>query len=415
MEPTSEDTDGEREQVTDLEGEVAELEHEIADLENEVEEGKVAHPIELFFDLVYVFAFTRVVGLIVHDHNLESALKGALILALLWWSWGTWTWTMNAVDLTNRMRRVAILASMLGVFIMGFAVPTAFEGDSAWFAAGYVLTRFLAGVVAWFGTVDDPIEHAAMRSFLPVSAPAPALIVIGALVGGDALPWIWLLAAAIEVGSALLAANAEWHIDAGHFAERHGLITIIALGEAIIAVGVAVTAAAGDNVDVTSAVVWRLGIGLVGVCTLWWAYFDKMQVIWERALEDASPQETGTVGRDVYSLAHYPMIAGIVFFAVGLEEAFLHPLDPPTTFNRWMLATAVALYLLSQAAATYRCWGAIAYERIAGVVVVVAFVALADMKAELVVLIMTLLMIATMGAEYFRFREEVKASPHLRR
>lgn len=408
MGSTGEEPGGERERI-------AELESEVTDLEHEIEEGKVAHPIELFFDLVYVFAFTRVVGLIVHDHNLESALKGALILAILWWSWGTWTWTMNAVDLTNRLRRVVVLVSMLGVFIMGFAVPTAFEGDGTWFAAGYVLTRLLAGAVAWFGTTDDAVEHESMRRFLPVSVPAPALIVVGALVGGDALPWIWLAAAVIEVGSALLAGNSEWHIDASHFAERHGLITIIALGEAIIAVGVAVTAAAGEEIDVTSTIVWQLGIGLVGVCTMWWAYFDKMQVIWEQALEQAGPQETGRLGRDVYSIAHYPMIAGIVFFAVGLEEAFLHPLDPPTGFTRWMLATAVALYLLSQAAATYRCWGTITYERIAGVVIVAGFVAVADMKAELVVLIMTMLMMATMAAEYWRFREEVQANPHLRR
>lgn len=378
-------------------------------------EGKTAHPIELFFDLVYVFAFTRVVGLIVHDHNLESALQGALILALLWWSWGTWTWTMNAVDLTDRSRRVAILASMLGIFIMGFSVPTAFSGDGIWFAGSYVFTRLLAGVVAWFGTVDDPVEHESMARFLPMSLPAPALVLIGAVVGGDALPWIWLLAAGLEILSALLSGNAEWHIDAEHFAERHGLITIIALGEAIIAVGVAVTAAAGDEVDVTVAVAWRLGIGLIGVSVMWWAYFDKMQTIWEQALEEAGPMETGPIGRDVYSLAHYPMITGIVFFAVGLEEAFLHPNDPPTDFTRWMLVTAVALYLLSQAAATYRCWGVITYERIIGVIAVGAFVGIADMKAELVVLIMTLIMVATIAAEYWRFREEVKANPRLRR
>lgn len=167
---------------------VNELEHEVTELEHEIEEGKVAHPIELFFDLVYVFAFTRVVGLIVHDHNLESSLKGALVLALLWWSWGTWTWTMNAVDLTNRARRVVVLASMLGVFIMGFSVPTAFDGDGTWFAAGYVFTRLLAGVVAWFGTIEDPVEHASMRRFLPMSIPAPALVVAGAIIGGDTLP-----------------------------------------------------------------------------------------------------------------------------------------------------------------------------------------------------------------------------------
>ena len=112
-------TNGDADRIEELTEEVYELEHAVETLEHEAEEGKVAHPIELFFDLVYVFAFTRVVGLIVHDHNLEGTLKGALIMALLWWSWGTWTWTMNAVDLRDRVRRVMILASMFGIFLMG--------------------------------------------------------------------------------------------------------------------------------------------------------------------------------------------------------------------------------------------------------------------------------------------------------
>lgn len=378
-------------------------------------EGKVAHPIELFFDLVYVFAFTRVVGLIVHDHNLESALQGALLLGLLWWSWGTWTWTMNAVDLRNRFRRVMILAAMLGIFLMGYAVPTAFTGDGKWLAAGYVFARLLSGAVMWFGTIDDEVEHASIRQFLPVSMIAPTLVIIGAVVGGTALQWIWLAALVVEVGSALLAGQNEWHVDAGHFAERHGLIMIIALGEAIIAVGVALTAAAGEDASISIELAWRLGVGLVGVCAMWWAYFDKMQAIWEVRLDDANNSEAGRIARDVYSLGHFPMIVGVVFFAVALEEAFLHPTDPLTDFTRWMLASSLAMYLLAQSLCTYRCWNIVNIYRPIGVVLIVAFTFTTNMKAELAVLIVTVIMVLSMVAEYIRFREEVRSNPHLQR
>lgn len=376
--------------------------------------GKTAHPIELFFDLVYVFGFTRVVGLVVHDHNLTSTLYGALILGLLWWSWGIWTWTMNAVDLTHRYRRVLILIAMIGIFLMGYAIPTAFEGDALWLAAGYVLSRLIAATVMWFGTLDDAIEHEAIRAFLPYSMVAPALVVAGALIGGSALPWIWLAALVAEVGSALASGSSEWHIDAGHFAERHGLILIIALGEAIIAVGIALTAAA-DEGGASMAIAWRLAIGLVGVSAMWWAYFDKLQVIWERRLDEANAAETGKVARDIYSLGHYPMLTGIVFFAVALEEAFLHPDEPLTGFTRWMLAVSIAIYFLSQAAACRRAWGGIMYERIGGVVVMVLMAALLTAKAELVVLLITIVMIITMTLEYWRLRAEVLANPYLRR
>ena len=382
---------------------------------NHEQEGKAAHPIELFFDLVYVFGFTRVVGLIVHDHDLTSALQGALILGLLWWSWGTWTWTMNAVDLTDRFRRVLILVAMIAIFVMGYSIPTAFEDGALWMAGGYLVSRLIAGVVMWFGTLDDAVEHESIRRYLPLSAVSPVLVVIGAALGGSAQVWIWVAALFVEVASAIAAGSSEWHVDAEHFAERHGLIMIIALGEAIIAVGVALTAAAGDDVGPSFEIVWRIAVGAIGVGVMWWAYFDKLQVIWERGLHEADTMRTGALARDLYSLGHYPMLVGIVFYAVALEEAFLHPLDPPTTFTRWMLAVSIALYFLSQAAAIYRAYGQVIRERIAGVILAVLLAAFLPIKAELVVLLVTLVMIAMMALEYWRFRDEVRANPHLRR
>jgi len=378
-------------------------------------EGKVAHPIELFFDLVYVFAFTRIVSLVVHDHNLESALQGALLAGLFWWSWGTWTWTMNAVDLRDRFRRVLILASMGGIFLMGYAVPTAFSTDGIWLAVGYVFTRILSSVVMWFGTLDDAVEHEAIRQFLPLSLIAPVLVIVGGVIGGSAMQWIWFVALLVEVGSALLAGNNEWHVDAEHFAERHGLIMIIALGEAIIAVGVALTAAAGDDAAISIELAWRLGVGLLGVCVMWWAYFDKLQGIWETRLHQASVKEAGPIARDVYTLAHYPMILGIVFFAVALEEAFLHPVDPMTPFTRWMLVTSLVLYFGAQILANLRAWRVQMWERIIVLPLIALVVFAFDVKAELMVVVVTVMLVIAMSTEYYRFRDEVRNNEALRR
>ena len=324
------------------------LEDEIEDLEEELEE-KAAHPLELFFDLVFVFAITQVVSLVVHDLTLAGVLRGALVLALMWWCWTNWTWATNVVNLEPRIIRVAVLASMMGVFGMAFAVPTAFKGNGDWLAFGYVAVRVIAAVVFVIGTRHDRTERKAVLSYLPISLTATAIVLVGGLIGGEALQWIWLGALSVELIATAFAGQVEWKVDAGHFAERHGLILIIALGEGIIAVGIALE---GTPIDRSLAVL--LAVGLAGVCALWWAYFDRLQDVMESALRLADAQETGRIARDVYSLLHFPMILGIVFYAVALEEAFHHPDDPMEKVAAALFVSALALYLLGQAVAVWR-------------------------------------------------------------
>jgi len=385
--------------IDELETEVAELEEE---LEAELKE-KAAHPLELFFDLVFVFAITQVVSLIVHDLTLGGVLRGALVLALMWWAWTNWTWTTNVVNLEPRVTRVAILASMLGVFGMAFSVPTAFEGNGDWLAFGYLLVRLIAGVVFVLGTRHDPDEMKAVVSYLPVSLGATSIVVVGGLVGGESLQWIWLAAILVELLATAFAGQVDWKIDAGHFSERHGLILIIALGEGIIAVGIALE---GTTID--TALSLQLAVGLTGVCALWWAYFDRLQEVMEGALRAADEHEVGRVARDVYSLLHYPMITGIVFYAVALEEAFLHPDEPMSNVVASIFVAAVALYLLAQAVAVWRCWRTYLYERVIGVVVIAGVVFAWDGAAKNMVLASTVVLMLTMTAEYARFRARIR-------
>jgi low temperature requirement protein LtrA len=378
------------------------LEEEIEELEEELEE-KAAHPLELFFDLVFVFAITQVVSLVIHDLTRAGALRGALVLALMWWAWTNWTWTTNMVNLEPRIIRVAVLASMLGVFGMAFAVPTAFEGDGDWLAAGYVIVRIIAAAVFVIGIRRDPVEFKALVTYLPVSLAATAMVLVGGLVGGEALQWIWLAALLVEVIGAELSGQANWKVDAGHFAERHGLILIIALGEGIIAVGLAL-----EDTPIDRSLAAQLAVGLAGVCALWWAYFDRLQEVMESALRLADAHETGHIARDVYSLLHYPMILGIVFYAVALEQAFAHPDDPMENVAAALLVAALALYLLAQAVAVWRCWRTYLYERVIGVAAIALLVAVWDGAAKNVVLVSTVLLMATMSAEYLRFRARIR-------
>ncbi len=375
---------------------------DVAPLEEDLAE-KTAHPLELFFDLVFVFALTQVVSLIVHDLSLGGGLRGALLLALMWWAWTNWTWTTNVVDLEPRVIRVAVLTSMLGVFGMAFAVPTAFEGDGDWLAFGYVLVRIVAAVVFVLGTRHDPDELEATATYLPISLTATVIVLVGGLVGGDALQWIWLGALGVELIASASAGQADWKVDAAHFAERHGLILIIALGEAIIAVGVAL-----EGVQIDRSLALSLAVGLAGVCAMWWAYFDRLQEVMETALRRADARETGHIARDVYSLLHYPMVAGIVFYAVALEEVFLHPDDPMEDVVAALFVVAVGLYLLAQALAVWRCWRTYLYERVIGVAVIALLVAVWDGAARDVVLVATVVLIATLTAEYLRFRARIR-------
>lgn len=378
--------------------------HERIDLlEEELEEEKAAHPLELFFDLVFVFTITQVVSLVVHDLTLAGVLRGALVLAVMWWAWTNWTWTTNVVNLEPRITRVAILFSMLGVFGMAFAVPTAFEGDGDWLAAGYVLVRVVAALTFVLGTRDDPDELKAVVTYLPVSLTATGILLTGGLVGGGAQQWIWLAAFGFELLAVLFAGQADWKIDAGHFAERHGLILIIALGEGIIAVGIALN---GTQIDTTLAV--QLAVGLAGVAALWWAYFDRLQEVMETAMRQADAHETGIIARDVYSLLHFPMIVGIVFYAVALEETFLHPKDPMEPVVAWLFVVALGLYLLAQAVAVWRCWRTKLYERVVGFAVIALIVALWDGASKDVVLVATVVLIATLTVEYVRFRSRIR-------
>ncbi len=365
--------------------------------EEDVPQSKSAIPLELFFDLVFVYAITQVVSLILHDLQWSGVGEGIIVLAIIWLSWSNWTWATNLADLEPRLVRVVILASMIGIFVMAHAVPTVTSGSAAVFAWAYLYVRLLAAGVLIMDAVDSR-TRAATRTYLPTSFISPLVLIVAAYTSDSPVVW-WIGALVIEIIAALMSGRGHWAVDAGHFAERHGLILIIALGEAIIAVGVSL-AEVEPGWELTRLVF----AGLTGACALYWAYFDRLQGVWEAGLSHVSVAKRGPLARDVYTLGHFPLIAAVVLYAVALESAFHHPREALHDPVAAILMLALSLFLVGTAVVTWRAFRAVMWERLGAVAVLGGWLAATtSLQAARVVLGATIILVVAMAAEYARY------------
>src|SRR3954447_23321951 len=302
-------------------------------------------PLELFFDLVFVFAITQVTGLVSANPTWTGVAQGLVVLGLLWWAWTAYAWLTGTVNPEEGVIRLSIFGAMGAMLIASLAVPHVF-GDDAWlFVAAYVAVRIAHLIMyAVAGRGDKELLGAITRlSYGTITA--AVLLCVGAAIGGNAQIVIWAVAFVVDLLGALIRGGRGWHLAAGHFAERHGLIIIIALGESIVAVGAGTLGGPLDAGVVTGAL-----LGLVVACALWWAYFDVVALAAERRLRRAEGAEALSIARDSYSYLHLPMIAGIIFFAVGVKKTLAHVGDPLHTVPAVALCGGVALYLLAHVA-----------------------------------------------------------------
>lgn len=365
-------------------------------------EDKTATTLELFFDLVFVFAITQVVYALAHHLTWIGAAQAAILLGIIWWGWAGWTWSTNLVSLEPRSLRFVMLASMACVLLMAHAVPTAFDGDGLWVAIPYLIMTQLGGLMSLTYMRRNGKDLAGILQFVPISALAGGLLIIGAIADAQQ-EWIWLASLALSVISSVLASNQEWDMFPKHFAERHGLIMIIALGEAIIAVGA--TLANEDATPPSWRVASYLIIGIAYVMTLYWAYFDRADAIWEHTMAEHSPSEIGRYAVQVYTWTHFPMIIGVVFSAVALEEVFAHPDDHLHTFVNHVFAIAIVCFFGGMAAAGWRSSKVILVERLAAVAASLAIIyGLPDLNGRVVVVAVIALFVIALTAEHARFR-----------
>ena len=343
----------------------------MSDAERELEhsdEHQVT-PLELFFDLVFVFAFTQVTRLLVDDPTWGGVFRGMLVLGALWWAWSVYAWLTSSLDVDEGGVRLVMLAAMAAMFGAALAVPGAFGDDAVFFGVAYLLVRMLHLVLSALVARDDPDRLGALVRFAPTAVVGPLLIVFAGFVEGDARVAIWLVALAIDyLGPVVIGVGRGWRVASEHFAERHALIILIALGESIISIGLGVGLELGTGVVVASA------LGIVVVSALWWLYFDVAAIFARRRLVQARGLDLHRLALHAYSYLHLPMVAGIVLFAFGLETTLHHLDEALDNVPAVALCGGAALYLLAEITFLLRTTGRIFRRRTAAAIVLLALI-----------------------------------------
>ena len=306
-------------------------------------------PLELFFDLVFVYAITQVTLLMSDDPTWRGVGRGLLVLAALWWAWSGYAWLTNLLEPEEGPVRAGMFAAMAALLVVALAVPGALGDDAVLFAVAYLVVRLLQLLLFAIAGKRDPDLLEAIVRWLPAATLAPVIIVVAAFVGGDALVALWIVALAVDYLGPLIGRGRGLRVSPAHFAERYGLIVIIALGESIVAIGIG---AAG--VALTSRIVAAAVLGIIVVAALWWAYFDVYAVGAQRELSEARGVARARLAQDYFSYLHLPMIAGIVLFALGLKKTVERVGEPLDTVPAVALCCGLSLYFLTHVALRIR-------------------------------------------------------------
>ena len=368
-----------------------------------LDEDRSASFVELFFDLVFVFGVTQVAAS-VHGHlDWPTLGKAAIVLLLLWWAWTQYTWTAGNADFDDLRPRVVLLVATAGTFVLATAVQGAFGEDGTTFALAYfgVISLF---ALFYLSLVWGTDQMAGFLAYSPRLMAGSVLVLVGGFVGADVRVWFWLAAIVVNFISTRAAGNVEYQIVPSHFAERHGLFVIIVLGEALIAIGVGVVGQAG------STPFYFAGTAvLLTVLAMWWSYFDWLFRTGEQALKAATGIARGRLARDAYSIAHYPLVAGVILFAIGTEELLAHPDVPLDTASAWAFAGGLMLFLGSEAVMKRLFTGKTAWERMIAITLLTfAALALGGLTAGTFGVVVCLVLVVTLGVESTRYREALR-------
>ena len=377
----------------------------MSDAERELEhdaEHQVT-PLELFFDLVFVFAITQVTILLADDPTWGGVLRGMLVLAALWWAWSVYAWLTSAMDVDEGGVRLAMLASMAAMFGVALAVPGAFGDDAVLFGVAYLLVRLLHLVLSAIVGRDDPDRRGALLRFAPTAILGASLLVLAGFLDGNERIAVWVVALAIDyLGPVVIGVGRGWRVAPEHFAERHGLIVLIALGESIIAIGV------GAGFELDTGVIVAAALGIVVVSALWWLYFDVAAIFARRRLMQASGPRAA------------PARAARLQLPPPADDRRHRPLRPRPqddasatsasaldTVPAVALCGGAALYLLGHIAFLFRTTGRVFRRRTIGAVVLLALIPVALAIPALAALALVSAVCALVVAyEAIRYREE---------
>ncbi|MEJ7843095.1 MAG: low temperature requirement protein A [Rubrobacter sp.] len=371
-------------------------------LEGDSHERRVS-PLELFFDLVFVFALTQITAFLASHLTWGGVLQGMALLAALWGAWTGYSWLTNAVPADDAIpARLIILSAMGAMLVASLAVPGAFGRDGVIFGLAYFVVRLLGVALQVLSAWHTPEERQAILRLAPGFLVGPALLVVAGFLDDSAQGALWFLALVINFGGPFVFGVLGFKIHAGHFVERHGLIIIIALGESIVAIGVG-----ASEVGLGAGVILASLLGVAVAASLWWAYFDYVVLLAERRLSGARGHERARLARDSYSYLHLPMLAGIVFVALGVKKTLAHIGDPLGTIPAVALCGGVALYLLGHNAFRLRDAGSVSVLRLVVAALSCALIPVGTQVPAILTLgTLAALLVAFVAAETLYWRED---------
>ncbi len=350
--------------------------------------------LELFYDLVFVFAITQVSHLLFTNLTWEGVGQSTLVLLVVWWAWNYTTWVTNELDPESIVVRLVLIAVMLASLLMAVAIPEAFGARAVLFAGAYVAIQCGRHAFLTFGSAEaGSLERERAGRILTWFAAAGVLWIAGALSNGVARTVLWLAALAVDYSAPLVLyyvpgrrrlASSTWVVETSHFAERFQLFMIIALGELVVATG-----ATTSGLTLTVARGAAFACAFLGSAALWWLYFNYVARIAERRLELAADRTT--LARDGYTYLHVVMVAGVIVAAVGDELVIAHPGDHLSGAKAAALVAGPAIYLLAHALFRLRMAGSLSVRRLAGAVACVVLGAAIGTRVSALVLALLVL------------------------
>ena len=330
-------------------------------------------PVELLWDLVFVFAVTQVTTLLTRDLSWAGFGRAMLVLALVWWAWSAFVWATNAQDPDAAVFRATLFLATVLIFIVGLALPHAFGRDGTVFAVAYAGVRFLHLALYVDASRRGNASLSAIAGFSATVGIGMALLVAGSFAHGSTRVTLWVLAAAIDyAGPAWLTRErlrGLQRVAVAHFAERYSLFIILCLGESIVAIGLG---ASGRRLD--AELITAVSLSLLITIGLWWTYFDRFAAMAEQRLR--AHHDPVLAAADAYSYLHLVLVAGIIVFAVGAKHAVAHVDDPMSDAARLTLCGGVALYLIGHTAFRLRLVGTVSRAKIGAAVASIALFAI---------------------------------------
>jgi len=306
-------------------------------------------PLELFFDLVFVFGFTQVTTVLSNDPTWRGLEHGLLIFVALWWAWAAYAWFTNVVDPGEGAVWGSLLVAIGAMFIAALAVPEAFGRHGVVFGVAFLIVIIMQVTLYALASRGDRDQLAAIARISPWSLSGALLILVAGFVSTDLKPLLWLAGLVIALGVPLLIPLQGWRVHPAHFVERHGLIVIIAIGESLAAIGFG-----ARGTGLTAGVITAAVLGLAVAASFWLAYFDFFPQRAQQLLRDRSGEQQIALARDTYTYLHLPMVAGVVVFAFAMKETLADVGGVLDTVPAVCLAGGSALYLFAYVAVRWR-------------------------------------------------------------